>query len=388
MNYYNIEEETSCGVYAKRALTITHGKGAILYDELGQAYIDCVGGQGSANIGHAHPRIQASMQKQALKMINCPEMFHTPIRAKFQDALLKKAGLSMGSVFLCNSGTESVEAAFKFAKIITGKTEIVAAKRGFHGRTMGALSATWNKKYRAPFEPLVPGVKHISYNKVEDLKAAVSEKTAAVILELVQGEGGVYPIDPKFLKAARTICDAAGALLIVDEVQTGVGRTGAFLASHHFETSPDMICMAKSIAGGMPMGAVLINEKLGKLPKAVHGSTFGGNPLACALGLETINIVEAEGLCQNTVELGVYFIDALKQIDSPLIREVRGMGLMVGVELKTKVAPVIREMQALGVLVLPAGMTVVRFLPPLVIKKIQIDKVVEVFKQVLYDSEK
>jgi len=199
MDWMQLEEETSSGVYAKRDLVITRGKGAILYDDAENAYIDCVGGQGSANIGHAHPVIQKTLHDQAEILINCPEMFYTPVRAQFQQKLLETVGHDMGSVFLCNSGTEAVEGAIKFAKSFTGRQEIVAAKRCFHGRTMGALSATWNKKYREAFEPLVPRYVHISFNNIDDLKQAVTEQTAAVLLEVVQGEGGVYPIEPAFL---------------------------------------------------------------------------------------------------------------------------------------------------------------------------------------------
>lgn len=386
MDWMSIEEDTSSGVYAKRELVITRGQGAVLYDEMENTFIDCVGGQGSANIGHAHPLIQKTLNEQAKKLINCPEMFHNPVRAEFQHKLLKTVGHGMGSVFLCNSGTEAVEGAIKFAKAFTGKQGIVAAKRGFHGRTMGALSATWNKKYREPFEPLVPGVLFASFNNIDDLRHAVNETTAAVILEIIQGEGGVYPIEAGFLATARQLCDQFGAMLIIDEVQSGFGRTGKFLALDHYQIDPDLICLAKSIAGGMPMGAVLLQEKMGKMPKAIHGSTFGGNPLACALGIATLSILEDEGLIQNAAHLGGEFILALQAIQSPLMREVRGKGLMVGVDLKVKVMPLIRKLQDYGILALPSGMTVLRFLPPLSINREQLNYVVSSLEKVLQDE--
>lgn len=386
MDWYAVEEKTSSGVYAKREISIASGKGATLFDEAGFEYIDCVGGQGAANLGHAHPLIQQALQKQAGILTNCPEMFHSPLRAEYQQRLIKKVGFEMDRVFLCNSGTEAIEAALKFAKILTGKKEIIAAKRCFHGRTMGALSATWNKKYREPFEPLVPGTNHMSFNNIDDLQSTINENTAAVLLEIVQGEGGVYLIEPEFLMAVRQLCDQYGALLIVDEVQTGFGRTGAFLAIDHFKITPDLICLAKSIGGGVPMGAVLLNERLDQLPKGIHGSTFGGNPLACAAGLAALDILEAENLVQKSKELGEYFINEILKIESPLIREVRGKGLMVGLELKTKVMPIIRKFQEKGVLVLPTGMSVIRFLPPLVITKEALTRVVEVVSEVLNDE--
>ncbi len=386
MDWYQLEEKTSSGVYAKREISIVAGKEAVLYDETGSAYIDCVGGQGAANLGHAHPKIQEALLKQAGILTNCPEMFHFPLRAEYQQRLLAKVGYGMDRVFLCNSGTESIEAALKFAKILTGKKEIIAAKRCFHGRTMGALSATWNKKYREPFEPLVPGTHHISFNNLDDLAFMINENTAAVLLEIVQGEGGVHLIEPEFLTGVRHLCNQQGVLLIIDEVQTGFGRTGAFLALDHFDITPDLICMAKSIGGGVPIGAVMLHERLDQLPKGIHGSTFGGNPLACASGLAALDILEEENLVQNAKVLGDYFIEELLKIESPLIRDVRGKGLMVGLELKTKVMPFIKKLQEKGVLVLPTGMTVIRFLPPLVISKDALTRVVEVVSEVLNDE--
>lgn len=386
MNWFEVEENTSSGVYAKREISIVSGKGAVLHDDNGQTYIDCVGGQGAANVGHAHPHIQQALFQQAGELSNCPEMFHSPLRAAYQQRLLAKVGYGMDRVFLCNSGTEAIEASLKFAKLLTGKKEVIAAKRCFHGRTMGALSATWNKKYREPFEPLVPGINHITFNNLGDLEAKINTDTAAVLLEIVQGEGGVYPIESEFLSRVRQLCDQYGALLVIDEVQTGFGRTGAFLALDHFDITPDLICLAKSIGGGVPMGAVLLHGKLAHLPKGIHGSTFGGNPLACAAAMAALDILEDENLVQKANDLGADFIEALSQIQSPLIREVRGKGLMVGLELKTKVMPFIKKLQEKGVLVLPAGMTVIRFLPPLVITKEALTQVVEGVRDVLNDE--
>jgi len=289
----------------------------------------------------------------------------------------------MERVFFCNSGAETVEAAFKFARISTGRTGIIATMRGFHGRTMGALSATWNKAYREPFLPLIPDVSHVPYNNIQALDKAVNDKTAAVILEVIQGEGGVYPAEPGYLQEAQRICKERGALLIIDEVQTGFCRTGKMFACQHFGITPDLLCCAKSLAGGIPMGAVLIGPAVKNLVPGVHGSTFGGNPLSCAAAVAALEVMEEEGLAKQAAEKGAYLIKKLKDIQSPLIREVRGMGLMIGIELKQKVMPYLKALQEKHIIALNAGLTVMRFLPPLVITYEQLDRLVSAISEVL-----
>jgi LysW-gamma-L-lysine/LysW-L-ornithine aminotransferase len=382
-NTQRIENAHTSGVYAKRELTIVRGEGATLYDEDGNAYIDCVGGQGAANLGHAHPKVVAAITEQAQKIISVPEMFYNDTRAALLEKLTSLAPEGMDRAFLSNSGTEAVEAAFKFARFSTKRTEIIATMRGFHGRSMGALSATWNKKYRSPFQPLIPGIKHVPYNNLEKLDAAIDENTAAVILEAVQGEGGVHPGDAEYLLGAQELCRERGALLIMDEIQTGFGRTGKMFAVDHYDLSPDIMTVAKSMAGGFPMGATLLGERVIELNKGIHGSTFGGNPLAAAASLAALNALVDEKLPERAAELGAYLVEELKKIESPIIRTVRGMGLMVGIEIKNKVAPYLRALTERGVLALPAGMTVLRLLPPLVIEKEQLDEVVAILKEVL-----
>ncbi|HFC10323.1 MAG TPA: aspartate aminotransferase family protein [Chloroflexi bacterium] len=384
MDTQALESRYTSGLYTKRPLTIVRGQGALVWDDQGRAYIDCVAGHGVANIGHSHPKVVEALRAQAERIITCPEMFYNDTRAR----LLERLGNlvpGMERVFLCNSGTEAVEAAIKFARFSTGRAGIVAAMRGFHGRTLGSLSATWNKKYRAPFQPLVPEFSHIPYNKPAALREAVTENTAAVLLEAVQGEGGIHPATPEFLQTAQEICRERGALLIIDEIQSGMGRTGKMFAFQHSGVQPDLVTLAKGIAGGVPMGAVLIGERVAPLKPGIHGTTFGGNPLAAAASLATLDVLEGENLPQRAAETGAYFLERLRSIQNPLIREVRGAGLMIGVELKQKVAPVIQGLMAHGVLALPAGMTVVRFLPPLVITTAQIDTVVAAFKATLED---
>lgn len=382
MDWIAVEEQYSSGVYAKRGISIIRGSRATLTDSDGKVYIDCVGGQGTANIGHSHPRWQKALSEQAGILLNCPEMFSNDQRALYMQELMAAAPKGIQRVFFCNSGTEAIDGAIKFARAASGRSEIIAAKRGFHGRTFGALSATWNKKYREPFEPLVPDFKHVTFNDFNDLEM-ISVRTAAVLLEVVQGEGGVYPIDLDYLIAVRNQCDQTGAYLIIDEVQTGYGRTGKLFAIQHYPIRADFLCLAKSIAGGLPMGAILMDEKVGKFSPGIHGSTFGGNPLSCAVARETLKILHEEGLIENASVLGNEFLQALSAISSPLIREVRGKGLMIGVELKQKVAPYLKQLTDLGVLALPAGMTVLRFLPPLVITREQIQQVIAAVRSVL-----
>ncbi|HVN55969.1 MAG TPA: acetylornithine/succinylornithine family transaminase [Anaerolineaceae bacterium] len=379
-----IETAHATGVYTKRPVAIVRGQGATLWDADGKAYIDCVGGQGAANLGHANPAVAEAIARQAQVLISCPEMFYNDRRAALVEKLCGLAG--MPRVYLCSSGTEAIEAALKFARLLTGRTEIVATMRAFHGRTFGALSATWEKKYRAPFEPLVPGFKHVPYNDPAALSGAVTGQTAAVILEVVQGEGGVHPGKADYLRGAQEICRERGALLILDEVQTGFGRTGRLFAFQHYGLEPDLLCVAKSIAGGVPMGATLLSARLGELPPQVHGSTFGGNPLACAAAVAALDTLVSNDLAARSAELGAWFKGQLSQIRSPLIREVRGLGLMVGIELKQKVTPYLQRLMELGVMALPAGLTVIRFLPPLVITQAELAQVARAVEQVLSSS--
>jgi acetylornithine/LysW-gamma-L-lysine aminotransferase len=255
--------------------------------------------------------------------------------------------------------------------------------RGFHGRTMGALSATWNKKYREAFEPLVPDYSHVPYNKIDALEKAVTDKTAAVLLEPIQGEGGVYPADPAYMEAVRELCTERGALLIMDEVQTGFGRTGKIFAYQHYGITPDILCVAKSLAGGIPMGAVLIGPAVKNLAPGLHASTFGGNPLSCAAGVAALTVIEEENLSQQSAEKGKYVAEKIRALNLPIVREVRGLGLMVGIELKQKVAPYIKALQEKRIIALNAGLTTIRLLPPLVITYEQLDKVIAALAEVL-----
>jgi LysW-gamma-L-lysine/LysW-L-ornithine aminotransferase len=386
VHYKQIEDQYNIDVYPKRDITIVRGAGAILFDDAGKAYIDCAAGIGVASVGHANAAVAQAVAEQARTLITCPSIFYNDKRAALLEKLVKLAGGRITQAFLCNSGTEAVEGALKFARHATGKTRIVSAMRGYHGRTMGALSATHKKEYREPFQPLPGGFSYVPFNKLDKLEAAIDDDTAAVLLEPVQGEGGIRPGDAEYFQAVRALCDRTGTLLIVDEIQTGFCRTGEVFASRHFELEADVMCVAKAMAGGVPMGAVLASERIGSL-RGLHGSTFGGNPLSCAAALATIDYMETHDLAGRARELGTYLLAQMRQRNWPKVREVRGLGLMVGIELKERVQPILVELMERGILALPAGPTVLRLLPPLVIERAELDTVLKALDSLLGGSE-
>ena len=369
-------------IYPKRDIVLVKGKGARLWDETGKEYIDCAAGISVANIGHGNEKYAEALKQQALKLITVPGIFYNDVRGDLLEKLIAITPASLTRAFLANSGTEVVEAAIKFARFTTKKTDFIATMKGFHGRTMGALSATHKKDYREPFEPLVPGFTHVPFNNFEKLEAAVTDKTAGIIIELVQGEGGINIADKDYIQNIRKLCDEKGILLIVDEIQTGFARTGKMFACEHYDVQPDMMTVAKAMAGGLPMGALLCSDKI-IVEQGIHGTTFGGNALACAAALTTLEIIEEENLVQQAAEKGEYFAGKLREIQSDKIREVRNFGFMVGVELKEKVKPFIEALIEEGVITLPAGTTVLRLLPPIVISKEDIDTAVEKIAKVL-----
>src|SRR5437763_13441388 len=280
----DLENTYTSGVYSKRPVVMVRGSGATLWDDEGRAYIDCAAGHGVANIGHGRPEIAAGIAAQAQRLITCPEILYNDVRASLLERLAHMTPEGLNHIFLCNSGTEAVEGALKFARLATGRTGIVAMLRSFHGRTMGALATTWEPHYREPFAPLIPGVSHIRYNDLAAAESAIGEDTAAVILELVQGEGGVHVATDEFVKGLASLCRERGALLIVDEVQTGFGRTGHLFACHHYDLQPDILCLAKSLGGGRPMGAVCLGRRgmaSGRITRGDHGCSFWGNLRDC-----------------------------------------------------------------------------------------------------------
>lgn len=378
-----LEARHGTGVYAKRPLTLVRGQGATLWDDAGRAYLDCASGQGVANVGHSHPRVVAAVQAQAATLVTCQEAVYNDVRAAYLSELAGVLPAGLDRIFLCNSGAEAVEAAIKFARASTGRPGVVAAMRGFHGRTLGALSATWEAHYREPFAPLVPEFGHVPYGKLEALEAAITDRTAAVLLEVVQGEGGVRPASGEFLRGAERLCRERGTLLLIDEVQTGFGRTGRMFACEHSGLEPDFLILGKAIAGGVPMGTVALGPRVGPMSPGTHGSTFGGNPLACAAARAVLAVMREENLPAEAARKGEWLIERLRSLPHRRIREVRGRGLMVGLELRDRVAPHLAALQERGVLALPAGPSVLRLLPPLVISDAELEQVVQAVDEVL-----
>jgi len=375
-DYMAIQKQYEFDVYPKRDIVLVKGKGAKVWDIEGKEYIDCSTGHGVANIGHCNEMVARAIAEQAQTLITCDGTYYNDKKALLLQKLISIAPSNLKKAFLCNSGTETIEAAIKFARYSTKKKNFVCANRGFHGRTLGSLSATFQPKYKEDFEPLVPGFKFAPFNNFEKLVAEVDDQTAGIILEIVQGEGGVYIGDGDYFQQVRQLCNEKGILLIIDEVQTGFCRTGKIFACQHHDIQPDILCVAKGIAGGIPMGAVLCSDKI-EVPIGKHGSTFGGNPLACAAALAAIDFMIDNKLDIQAAEKGSYFMEKLNRYNSSRVREIRQIGLMIGIELKEKVTPYLIQLMESGVLALPAGLLVLRLLPPLTISFEEIDEVVE-----------
>ena len=352
---------------------LVRGRGAKLWDVDGREYIDLGATHGVGNLGASHPEVVRAIEEQARELLYLGSGYANPVRSEFIDRLLSLLPASFGSVFLSNSGTEAVEAALKIARSATGRTKVVAAMRGFHGRTYGALSATWRRELREPFEPLVPGFVHVPFNDLAALEAAVDDTTALVLLEPVQGEGGVHIATEEFLRGARAATERSGALLAFDEVQTGLGRTGRMFAFERWGVVPDLLLLAKSLAGGLPIGATVIASEVVPRFRGSHHSTFGGNPLVCAAGRAALDVLVRERLPERAERLGALGRERLGRLPPEKVREVRGIGLMFGVEFREKVAPYLAALESRGYLAISAGSTVLRLLPPLVISDAEWD---------------
>jgi acetylornithine/N-succinyldiaminopimelate aminotransferase len=372
------ESKAIIQTYARQDVLLVRGSGARVWDSEGMEYLDFVAGIAVNNVGHSHPAVAQAVARQAERLIHTSNLYYTENQVLLAEEL--KALTGMKRAYFCNSGAESVEAALKLTRRATGKSKIVAAERAFHGRTLGALGTTYKSIYREPFRPLNEAT-FVTYNDVEALKAAVTAETGAVILEPVQGEAGVYVADAEYLRAARQICDDKGALLIFDEVQTGFGRTGKWFGKDHFGVMPDIMTLAKAMAGGLPIGAMLAAGPAAEaFAKGDHGSTFAGGPLICAAALATIQVIKEEKLVQKSEEMGAYLKSRLAKL-SP--REVRGLGLMVGVDLEADCKALVEKALAKGVLLNSTGEHTLRFIPPLVVGKDEIDKVVSVIGESL-----
>lgn len=384
------EQRLMANVYAKRPVVVVKGKADLLWDQDGKEYIDCTGSYGTCIVGYCHPKVVQAIVHQSETLTSCHGFMYNDSRSELLERIGKIQPKGLGKVFLSNSGTEAVECAMKLARKYSGKKEIIAMMGAYHGKTFGSLSATWEKKYRDPFLPLVPDVKHVPYGNIEKLRESISSNTAAVIAEPIQGESGVKLPPEGYLKQLREVCDEKDVLLILDEIQTGFGRTGAIFAFQHFDITPDITCLAKGVAGGIPMGLTLSREEImASLKVGEHTTTYGGNPIACAAAAATIEVLQEENLSEKARIQGEYFVSRLNQLKEAhkIIREVRGLGLMIGVETRFEVRDFILESIPKGVLVLDAGRNVLRFLPPLVITRPHIDRTIEVLDEVIGEKE-
>jgi len=386
-----IEDDFLIPLYQKFPVKIVRGSGALVYDEKGNEYIDLAGGYGVAIVGHANPVVTNAIVEQAKKLIICHGSFYNDTREKYLELLSKHLPGNLSKIFFCNSGAEANEAALKFARKATGKQNIVAFTGSFHGKTFGALSATWSQKYRKPFEPLVQTVKFSPFGNLERAKEAIDDTVAAVIVEPIQGEGGIHVSPDGFLSGLREITRSKGALLVFDEVQSGFGRTGKLWACENWNITPDIMTVAKGVAGGVPFGFAATTAAVSAVLKpGDHSSTFGGNPLGCAAALASLEFLINNKILQKTVEDGEYFrlkLEWLKARHPTIIREVRGKGLMLAAELKIPVRDVIMKGFEHNLILLYAGLNIIRFLPPLVITRPQIDVVVQELDKILSEIE-
>jgi acetylornithine/LysW-gamma-L-lysine aminotransferase len=384
------ENRYLANVFSKKPVVLTKGRGAVVWDLNGKEYVDCSTSYGVALLGHCHPKVVAAIQAQAEQLITCHGSYYNDRRAEFIEKLVQITPKGLDKAFLSNSGAESVECAIKLARKFMGKPEIIALMGAFHGKTMGALSATWDKKYREPFMPLVPEIKHVAPDNADKIREAITDKTAAVLMEPIRGEGGVRVPPDGYLQSVRQICDEKNVLLMFDEVQTSFGRTGKLFGCQNWGVTPDVMCLAKPFAGGLPIGVTIAKENImSSLKIGEHSTTFSGSPLVCAAGCAAIDALIQEKLTERAAEMGKYFKDGLEGLMAKhkIVKEVRGLGLMLGMELRFDVHNVIIKAAEKGVLVLDAGRTVVRLLPPLIIEKAQIDKAIAVLDEVLGEEE-
>ncbi|RDJ32541.1 MAG: aminotransferase class III-fold pyridoxal phosphate-dependent enzyme [Crenarchaeota archaeon] len=384
------EDDFMGSLYQRFPVTIEKGLGSHVWDTNGKEYVDCMGGYGVALVGHRNERVVNAIKSQLDKIITVHSSLYNKTREEFLETLMKQTPKGLSQVHLNNSGAEAIEAAIKFARKFTGKKGMVAMKGSYHGKSMGALSLTFNPKYRKMFEPLVEQVSFSSFGDINELRSTINEDTGFVIMEPIQGESGIHVAPDGFLEDVRKLCDEKGILLIFDEIQAGLGRTGRMWASEHWNTTPDIMCLAKGIAGGVPMGATLVKpEILSCMSKGEHSSTFGGNPLSCAAGIGTIHALTQDGLIKNAEKNGEKFIDGLKKLQEKhdIIREVRGKGLMIGVELKFEVKDILMEGIKEGILLLYSGRNILRLLPPLVISEEDITKVLDTLDVLLTREE-
>jgi len=385
------EEQFLGNLYQRFPVTIEKGLGAHVWDINNKEYIDCMGGYGVALVGHRNERVVNAIKSQIDKIITVHSSFYSKTREEFLETLFKISPKGLTQAHLNNSGAEAIEAAIKFARKFTGKKGMVAMNGSYHGKSMGALSLTFNPKYRKSFQPLVEKVSFSPFGNIESLRSTIDDDTAFIILEPIQGESGIHVAPDGFLQDVRKLCDENEILLIFDEIQSGLGRTGRMWASDHWNTAPDILCIAKGIAGGVPMGVTMVRpDILNCISKGEHSSTFGGNPLSCAAGTATIQALTQDNLVQNADTMGKLFRDGLEKLKEKhnIIREIRGKGLMIGIELKFEVKDILMEGIEKNLLLLYSGRNILRLLPPLVITKDDVTKSLETLDILFTNEEK
>jgi len=383
-----LENKLMANVFARKKIVLVEGKGTLVWDINRKEYLDFTSSYGVAALGHSHLKVVKAINEQTKKLISCHSGFYNPKRAELLQKILKLTPNDLNKVFLSNSGAESVECAIKLARKFSGKPEIISFMGAYHGKTMGALSATWDKKYRRPFEPLIPEFKHLPPNNLDKLGKAITDKTAAIIIEPIRGEGGVRLPKNGFLQGVKKICEKKNILLILDEVQTSFGRTGRIFSFEHWNITPDILCLAKPFAGGLPIGITIAKEHIMSSFKiGEHTSTFSGGPVVCAAACAAIDSFLEENLVDNASIQGEYFKSKLEVLKNKhkIIKEVRGLGLMLAIELRKDVYDIIQKAMDNGLLILSAGRTVLRFLPPLIVTKKEIDQAINILDSIIGD---
>ncbi|MDY6855521.1 MAG: aspartate aminotransferase family protein [Thermodesulfobacteriota bacterium] len=381
----NISDTYIASTYSRLPIVITKGKGCKVWDSDGREYIDFVSGLAVCNLGHCHPKIVEAIKEQSNRLIHISNLYYTEPQAKLAKLLIENSFAD--KVFFCNSGAEANEAAIKLARKYTKETgkdgppEIITMTNSFHGRTMATVTATGQEKFHKGFEPLLSGFTYVPFNDIQAIEKAINRKTCAILVEPIQGEGGVNCPSDNYLKGLRKVCDTYGILLIFDEVQVGLGRTGTLFAYESYDVKPDIMTLAKGLAGGVPIGAMLARKEFAEsFSPGSHASTFGGNPIATASALANVKTILENGILQNCMEMGKYFFKKLIQMkwQYPFIKEVRGKGLILGMELESDGGEIVKECMGRGVLINCTMGKTLRFLPPLIVTKEEVDKVIRV----------
>lgn len=377
-------------LYQRFPINISKGKGAIVWDVSGNEYIDCMGGYGVALIGHCNDRVVNAIKNQSEKLITCHMSIYNNVRLEFLEKMSKISPKKLSKIFFSNSGAESTEAALKFSRKFTGKSGIIAMSGGYHGKTFGALSVTHNEKYRKSFQPLLEGVKFVPYSNPSKIEESLDDSIGTVIIEPIQGETGIIVPSDGVLQQIRKICDQNNLVLIFDEIQTGLGRTGRMWAGEHWSTTPDIMCLAKGIAGGLPMGLTLCRpEILDAMKVGEHSSTFAGNPISCSAGIATIESIIEENLVENAAKVGNIFKNGLFQLkeNHRIVRDVRGLGLMLALELRFDIKDILFDGIKEGLLMLYSGRNIIRLLPPLVLDEVKVAKTLSIMDKLLTKEE-